>query len=225
MRLFSVFDDSSGFKPSDFGYLDLDAAFREHQRKRLAPRAKRSVALNPAVMDSFVASWALEYGIRFPYGGWLEDRSSLWQGSYMKEFGSFIHVGLDITAPKLTPILAPFDATVVLTETDDEMHGWGGNISLRLADDPAHVMIIAHLCDIQVAPKQAIKKGQVIGFVAGSNKNVGWWPHVHFQIVTWAAYERHMREGFANLDGYVSRRKLKTALREFRDPLPFLIAA
>lgn len=88
------------------------------------------------------------------------------------------HSGMDIAAPRGTPIRAPADGIVTLAEPDlyitggtvliDHGHGIGSNF--------------LHLSRLDVAAGDEVKQGQVIGAVGATGRATG--PHLHWGM-TW----------------------------------------
>ena len=89
------------------------------------------------------------------------------------------HSGLDIAAPRGTPIKAPAPGIVTLAE--EGMYFEGGLVLL----DHGHWLESAflHLSRIDVEPGQRVEKGDVIGAVGATGRATG--PHLHWSI-KWA---------------------------------------
>jgi hypothetical protein len=150
------------------------------------------------------------------YGGWLEDRSRLWRGSYLDEGKRYIHLGVDINVAQGTPIHAPVASRVVdiLHDPDTEI-GWGTRVILSPEDKHAPYLLFAHL-----SPELSYQQGEVIpaGALIGS---VGTWPrngnvfeHMHVQAITRMYLDR--AGALATLDGYgpVGMQSLRTTFPE-----------
>ena len=86
------------------------------------------------------------------------------------------HSGVDIARPTGTPILAPADGIVRLAESD--MYFEGGLVLL----DHGHWVESAflHMSRIDVAPGQAVKKGDVLGAIGATGRVTG--PHLHWSV-------------------------------------------
>jgi murein DD-endopeptidase MepM/ murein hydrolase activator NlpD len=86
------------------------------------------------------------------------------------------HSGLDVAAPTGTAVLAPADGIVRLAEPD--MYFEGGLVLL----DHGHWVESAflHLSRLDVAPGQAVKKGDVIGAIGATGRATG--PHLHWSV-------------------------------------------
>lgn len=84
------------------------------------------------------------------------------------------HFGVDIAAPTGTPVAAPADAIVVLT--DEAMFFTGKTLML----DHGHGLtsVFAHLSEIVVGDGERVRKGQVVGRLGASGRVTG--AHLHW---------------------------------------------
>ncbi len=91
------------------------------------------------------------------------------------------HSGIDIAAPRNTPIFAPADGQVVSA-------GDRGNYGkvVRLLSDGNTITMFAHLESFVVQEGQKVEAGDIIGRVGTSGSSTR--PHVH--IETWVDGER-----------------------------------
>ena len=132
---------------------------------------------------------ALESGLSTNFAGdWTElaDAPSLWpvEGRVGSSFGEredpingegAFHSGLDIDAPKGTPVRAAADGNV----TDASMNaGYGREIILDHGHDV--LTVYGHLSAMAVVPGQHVIRGQVIGYVGQSGRATG--PHLHYEV-------------------------------------------
>jgi murein DD-endopeptidase MepM/ murein hydrolase activator NlpD len=96
------------------------------------------------------------------------------------------HSGIDLGAPRGTPVLATKDGMV---EFAGRSGGYGNLIELSHASFGTRY---AHLDRILVQRGQAVKKGQQIGTVGSTGRSTG--PHLHFEVLApsvsgWAAID------------------------------------
>jgi murein DD-endopeptidase MepM/ murein hydrolase activator NlpD len=85
------------------------------------------------------------------------------------------HRGLDISARRKTPVLAPADGIVVKTgrngglgKTVHVSHGFG------------YTTVYGHLDKMSVKPGDEIRRGDEIGLLGNSGRSTG--PHLHYEV-------------------------------------------
>jgi hypothetical protein len=124
----------------------------------------------------------------------LEDRRELWKrtpsvtpvpgGFKSSGFGPRIdpftgansfHEGIDLCAPRGTPIVAPADGFV-------RFAGSRAGYGLTIAIDHGTGMItwFAHVGTLKASRGQSVKRGQIIGTVGTSGRSTA--PHVHYEV-------------------------------------------
>jgi murein DD-endopeptidase MepM/ murein hydrolase activator NlpD len=86
------------------------------------------------------------------------------------------HKGIDIPAPKGTPILASKTGLVIYRGY--QKRGYG-NVIILQHEDGSHT-VYAHAQKTIVKKGKSVEKGQVIGFVGRTGKTTG--SHLHFEI-------------------------------------------
>jgi len=119
----------------------------------------------------------------------IEDYSSLGQGRFLWPVPHFYrvsstfgprghkhHDGIDIPAPKGTPIVAVDSGMVIYS--DNGIRGYGNMIVLAHGDDV--FTVYAHNKKNQVDKGDRVKKGEIIGLVGNTGRSTG--PHLHFEI-------------------------------------------
>ena len=84
------------------------------------------------------------------------------------------HTGIDIVAPKGTPIIAANAGKVIYA---GESGGYGKHIKIKLNDK---IYLYGHLSEINVCKGYIVKKGEIIGKVGSTGISTG--PHLHFEI-------------------------------------------
>lgn len=88
--------------------------------------------------------------------------------------GAF-HRGVDISTAYGSPVIAPADGMVMFA---DFMHGYGRAIILEHGHGIS--TLYGHLSNFAVIEGQAIRRGDVIGFVGQSGRSTG--PHLHYEV-------------------------------------------
>ena len=86
------------------------------------------------------------------------------------------HTGVDITAPKGTPVYATAAGTV-----SGENPGSGYGIVVVLNHGYSYQTLYAHLSKKAVRPGQKVKRGQVIGYVGSTGMASG--SHLHYEVI------------------------------------------
>lgn len=85
------------------------------------------------------------------------------------------HRGVDISARRGTPVIAPADGVVTFT---GRQRGFGREI--RISHGFGVVTVYGHLSKIQVAPGDRVHRGDVIGRVGSTGRSTG--PHLHYEV-------------------------------------------
>ncbi len=86
-----------------------------------------------------------------------------------------MHKGVDLAAPKMTPIYATADGIVVYA---DRMSGYGNFIKIN--HQSGYKSAYAHLHKIKVDKNESVKKGDIIGYVGSTGRSTG--DHLHYEI-------------------------------------------
>ncbi|MBQ6070365.1 MAG: M23 family metallopeptidase [Bacteroidales bacterium] len=86
------------------------------------------------------------------------------------------HTGVDITAPKGTPVYATADGTV---SGDNPGSGYG--IAVLINHGYSYQTLYAHLSKKAVKPGQKVKRGQLIGYVGSTGMSSG--SHLHYEVI------------------------------------------
>jgi murein DD-endopeptidase MepM/ murein hydrolase activator NlpD len=103
--------------------------------------------------------------VRSSFGG----RSDPFSGE-----GAF-HTGIDLAAPKGTPVHVTADGVVASA-------GWAGAYGKLVVVDHGNGLetYYAHLSQFLVLPGQEVQRGQVIALSGGTGRTTG--PHVHYEV-------------------------------------------
>ena len=99
--------------------------------------------------------------------------------SYITDTFGNGHYGLDVGAPRGTPIVASRSGTVMIANSTDEWgNSWGYHVSIY--HDGTYSTLYAHMSEVAVTSGQWVDKGQVIGYVGNTGYSFG--NHLHFEI-------------------------------------------
>jgi murein DD-endopeptidase MepM/ murein hydrolase activator NlpD len=86
------------------------------------------------------------------------------------------HSGIDITAPRGTPVYASGDGTVAQSS---RLSGYG--ISVLVNHGYGYQSLYAHLSKTAVKPGQKVKRGELLGYIGNTGLSVS--PHLHYEII------------------------------------------
>jgi len=181
--------------------------------------------LDPSICQRFLDDIHTCLGITWSFGGYLEDRHHLLQGSYLERAGGFVHLGVDFNVPESTRIAAPRAGRVLLVDDDhDRDGGWGPRVFFKLDGKPPDdaVLIFAHLKGIEVGPGSHLAQGTVFAEVGGPPDNGNWVPHLHVQAIRSENLFNVLVQSFTELDGYGSSACIQDLRKDFPDPLPLI---
>lgn len=97
----------------------------------------------------------------------------------ISQFASWYHMGIDITNPAGTPIVAAQSGKVTKISTGTWDGGYGNNIMIDNGE--GYQTLYAHMSGINVEIGQEVVAGKtVIGYVGNTGRSTG--PHLHFEI-------------------------------------------
>jgi len=91
------------------------------------------------------------------------------------------HTGIDITAPRGTPVYATADGYI-----SGETGGSGYGIVVIINHGYSYKSVYAHLSKKAVKAGQKVKRGQIIGYVGNTGLSLG--PHLHYEIIKSGSY-------------------------------------
>lgn len=86
------------------------------------------------------------------------------------------HAGLDFSAPQGTPIYATADGTV--TTSGNKGNGFGNHVIIN--HGYGYETLYGHMVRVKSRNGQAVKRGEVIGWVGSTGKSTG--PHCHYEV-------------------------------------------
>jgi murein DD-endopeptidase MepM/ murein hydrolase activator NlpD len=207
-----------------YGYINLNLEVREWLIKKDKLLAEKNPLLNPKTCQEMIMSVHEKYGLDFSYGGWMEDRSLLWKGSYLEEQNIFSHLGIDLNVPAGTEIAADFNAEVIKIDTDyPRKGGWGSHVFLKHLSEPV-CLIYAHLDpNIKCKVGDKLEKGQVFAVVGQAPQNGKWYPHIHIQVISDNHYKKLVKHDlWEAFDGYGKVEDIRRNSRKYPDPLRFI---
>ena len=87
-----------------------------------------------------------------------------------------MHNGMDFTAPTGTPVYATGDG--VVARADDAASGFGNHVVIRHGF--GYESLYAHLSKYNCRAGQAVKRGDIVGYVGSTGRSEG--PHCHYEV-------------------------------------------
>jgi murein DD-endopeptidase MepM/ murein hydrolase activator NlpD len=87
-----------------------------------------------------------------------------------------MHAGLDFAAPQGTPIYATADGTVLTSGNTG--NGYGNHVVIR--HGYGYETLYGHMVKVKARPGEAVKRGEIIGWVGSTGKSTG--PHCHYEV-------------------------------------------
>ena len=125
-----------------------------------------------ALQTGKLRMWASLPSIQ-PANGWVTSEFGDVRGSKRK--GSRVHEGIDIAAPRGTPIMAAGGGVVTFA---GYYHGYGN----MLIVDHGHgiTTLYGHCQSIFVAEGQNVKRGMLVAAVGNTGRSTG--PHLHYEV-------------------------------------------
>lgn len=104
-----------------------------------------------------------------------------------KEKTRQIHLGIDLTVPAGTPVLAPLNSTIHSFKDNSTRGDYGPTIILQhQLENTIFYTLYGHLSRESLSPLtigQAIAKGELFAHVGTTMENGSWPIHLHFQII------------------------------------------
>jgi murein DD-endopeptidase MepM/ murein hydrolase activator NlpD len=148
-------------------------------RLTLPQRATYLVLLQPELgtESQYRLTLELEAALPFPVRGMKSDAVQSFFGA-PRDAGQRHHEGVDIFAPRSTPVVAVTDGRAT-----PRQNRLGGN-TVWLST-PGTSYYYAHLERVAVRPGQRVRAGDVLGYVGNTGNAVTTPPHLHFGVYRW----------------------------------------
>lgn len=141
--------------------LNVEARLEEVRQQEIVHQLRN----NQDILESTPSIW--------PTSGWVTSpfawRTSPFTGK--REF----HKGIDISAPRGTPIYAPARGVVELSGRDGSY-----GLSVRMKHNSSLATRYAHMHRIAVKKGQTVTRGELIGYVGNTGRSTG--PHLHYEV-------------------------------------------
>lgn len=184
----------------------------------------RSQFLIPGVKETLSANARRILGADVLYGGWMEDRSTLWRGSSYMGPSKFRHLGTDFVAPAESRVCIDEYAILVQVYNDTpEIEGWGTRLMFKLLDHENIHLVFGHLAPISLLNWKLgteFEPLDEIGVLGTPEQNGGWSSHLHVQAIRGSVDE--FINDPAALDGYGELADLEALAHRYPDPLRWI---
>ena len=210
--------------------LDLDQEARNAMNSAAYKTVDPRMFSDAGFCSKFVEELHSRHGFDASFGGYLEDRGFLWQGTYLGGTDRSLHLGVDFNVPAGSSVVTPFEGVVVLSDDDSpERCGWGPRLFIERyeLDDSGvsvrFVYIFAHLASIEVQEGDRVRTGARIASIGAPPNNGNWYPHLHVQKVRGSLFDHFRATDLRKLDGYGLKSEVETLIIDFPDPLSVLV--
>lgn len=185
--------------------------------------ALQDVAVDdPTAFGDWIRTQTNAAGCNWAVGGYAEDRA-IYAMSPLFADGQYtrsVHLGVDFWLPAGTPVFAARAGRVHSLGNNAQFGDYGPTILLAhdAADEPLHTLY-GHLAldSLQLTPPgQRVEAGQQIGWLGAPSVNVGWPPHLHFQLI------RDIGEHQGDFPGVCHATETARWLPRCPDPMPLV---
>jgi len=141
------------------------------------------------LLEKFVSQKLKEKKTFMAVGGYLENRSIYLQSEVFtkNQTPRTVHLGIDIWLPEGTTFYPPLDSKVHSFQDNNSFGDYGGTIILEHEiGNEKFFTLYGHLSKKSLENLKEgmfIPKGEVFATLGSPEENVGWYPHLHFQII------------------------------------------
>jgi len=212
-------------KNKSFGYVNLNLEAQEWSaEKGINITKENNLLLDPKICEEFVNDVHKKYSLDFSYGGWMEDRSFIWQGGYLEQDKIFVHLGIDLNVPANSEVATDFRAEVLKIDNDYPLDGgWGPHVILKNLEKNVCILY-AHL-DKNILCKvgEILEKNIIFAKVGSAPFNGNWFPHLHVQVISLDYYsELENNNDWEKFDGYGTKGEKELNAQRHKDPILFI---
>jgi murein DD-endopeptidase MepM/ murein hydrolase activator NlpD len=175
--------------------------------------------LDPHSIQRLVDGLHARSAAHFSGGGWMEERSTVFRGTYMQADNRFVHLGVDLNVPTGMAVRFPVAGEVIKVEiSDDREVGWGARVDVAPIGAP-YVFLLGHLDPIGLvrAGTHISATGAEVGTIGAPPTNGNVFPHLHLQAVRREVYDREVE-----IDGYGRVSDREQLATDYPEPLTLL---
>lgn len=178
-RLFvDLFQIRENGKPKHLGFAQKGAALSCEVAEETTLLLRLQPELStPAKARAFTILLESQPLLSFPVAGrGYSSLISFWGAP--RDGGRRLHEGVDIAAPRGTPVLAAADGIVTQVTTNR----LGGLVVYQQDTEHAMTLYYAHLHKQLARPGQRVKRGDTLGLVGNTGNAITTGPHLHFGV-------------------------------------------
>ncbi len=168
------------FGPSDFYHIDLS----KHN-----PKLQKASPSDHIELGNFIDGRLKRKGKEVAVGGYAEQRNLYARFDHFEESDEAreIHLGIDFWTAAGTDVLAVLPGTIHSIGINDTPGDYGPTVIIEhLVGNSKFHTLYGHLSKASIAglkKGQMVRRGAKIAELGGPHENVGWPPHLHFQMI------------------------------------------
>lgn len=164
------------FSKEHFAHLDLSV--------HTSPYYQNDIPSSYQKLERYINLERINQGIKFLYGGYLEQRGIYVSDHFTKEVRD-IHLGVDIWTLSGKAIYAPCDLRVHSTANNDNELDYGHTIIFECLEEDMY-LLMGHLSAGSLEDMyegKIIGRGEICAHIGAPYENGGWVPHLHLQAI------------------------------------------
>lgn len=154
----------------------------------------------PALWAGSASAHGIAYSFQYPLNAWGVDGYEFGEPLW----GSLLHLGEDVSAPPLTPVLAPADGRILPWPISGPHTGYGFVVVIEheLPSGERVYSVLGHLSSADLMTSGDVEKGEMVGRIGYDWENGDGGPHLHYGIYhgpyvegNWVFYGRGVSTG------------------------------
>lgn len=172
-------------------------------------------------LTEYIDGQTQDAGKSLAYGGYCEERDFYLKSPLFSDDKRTFHLGIDVWLPVGHPVYAASAGQVYGKAYNSQFLDYGYTvIVIYQIDGQTLYALYGHLAamdfdNIQLG--EAVKAGDVIGFIGDESENGGWAPHLHFQLII------DLEGNESDYPGVCHKSKSKKYVKNCPDPISWVI--
>ncbi len=145
---------------------------------------------NTPAFSAFIEAEIARHGARYAAGGYGENRTLYEMSEVFRSADAeprTLHLGIDLWLAAGTSVHAVLGGVVHSTQENSAFGDYGPTLILEHEiESTAFFTLYGHLARStlqRTRPGQRIETGELLGWLGAPHENVGWPPHLHFQVI------------------------------------------